>query len=68
MLLGKLRKVEVFFAARLLVPFLFEAVRMVERGDAKPEVTMVVLKGNFAPPPKKQFLVACGKKHIFVGH
>ena len=26
--------------ARLLVPFLFEAVRMVERGDAKPEVVL----------------------------
>ena len=24
------------------MPFLFEAVRMVERGDAKPEVTMMV--------------------------
>ena len=31
------------------MPFLFEAVRMVERGDAKPEVTMIVdLKGSFA--------------------
>ena len=27
-----------FILFRLLVPFLFEAVRMVERGDAKPEV------------------------------
>merc|ERR1712107_306253 len=33
-----------FIVNRLLVPFLFEAVRMVERGDAKPEDVDVAMK------------------------
>merc|ERR1712130_606794 len=39
-----------FIVNRLLVPFLFEAVRMVERGDAKPEDVDVAMKLEQATP------------------